>query len=217
MDAEGIVEYASPNGVSAFRRLGDVESLEGRSLAEITTLVDGELQRLCDNGPTEAEMERVTAQAEAHFLYRLQTVGGFGGKAVTLAQGEVLAGDSDFYKRTLANYATVTPAEIRTAMAQWLAKPAFRLRLEPGDRPEYQEAKAVADAKPKGSGKITVSKKREVPSLGSMPALVRKGRNSGTQISTLAVQSSTKPSRNTMTRKNTMVPTTPRPMSEVSA
>ena len=37
MDAEGTVEYASPNGVSAFRRLGDVESLEGRSLAEITT------------------------------------------------------------------------------------------------------------------------------------------------------------------------------------
>lgn len=37
LDAEGIVQYASPNGVSAFRRLGDVETLEGRPLAEITT------------------------------------------------------------------------------------------------------------------------------------------------------------------------------------
>jgi two-component sensor histidine kinase len=37
MDAEGVVQYASPNGVSAFRRLGDIESLEGRQLAEITT------------------------------------------------------------------------------------------------------------------------------------------------------------------------------------
>ncbi|MDK1359532.1 PAS domain-containing sensor histidine kinase [Arthrobacter sp. zg-Y1219] len=37
MDADGVVQYASPNGVSAFRRLGDMESLEGRSLAEITT------------------------------------------------------------------------------------------------------------------------------------------------------------------------------------
>lgn len=36
LDADGIVQYASPNGVSAFRRLGDVESLEGRSLAEVT-------------------------------------------------------------------------------------------------------------------------------------------------------------------------------------
>ncbi|MDJ0356438.1 sensor histidine kinase [Paenarthrobacter sp. PH39-S1] len=37
LDAEGIVQYASPNGVSAYRRLGDAESLEGRSLAEVTT------------------------------------------------------------------------------------------------------------------------------------------------------------------------------------
>jgi two-component system, sensor histidine kinase PdtaS len=37
LDADGVVEYASPNGVSAFRRLGDIESLEGRSLAEVTT------------------------------------------------------------------------------------------------------------------------------------------------------------------------------------
>ncbi|GAA3295324.1 sensor histidine kinase [Arthrobacter citreus] len=37
LDADGVVQYASPNGVSAFRRLGDMETLEGRSLAEITT------------------------------------------------------------------------------------------------------------------------------------------------------------------------------------
>ncbi|MGJ9402332.1 sensor histidine kinase [Arthrobacter sp. KK5.5] len=37
LDAEGIVQYASPNGVSAYRRLGGVDSLEGRSLAEVTT------------------------------------------------------------------------------------------------------------------------------------------------------------------------------------
>ncbi len=74
---------------------------------------------------------------------RLEQVGGFGGKAVTLAEGEVLAGDSEFYKKTLANYATVTPAEVKAAMAEWLTKPAFSLRLEPGDRPHYVEAKAV--------------------------------------------------------------------------
>ncbi|CEA08652.1 putative sensor histidine kinase pdtaS [Arthrobacter saudimassiliensis] len=37
LDVDGVVQYASPNGVSAFRRLGEVESLEGRPLAEITT------------------------------------------------------------------------------------------------------------------------------------------------------------------------------------
>lgn len=36
LNAEGIVEYASPNAVSAYRRLGGVDRLEGRSLAEVT-------------------------------------------------------------------------------------------------------------------------------------------------------------------------------------
>ncbi|AJT41431.1 sensor histidine kinase [Psychromicrobium lacuslunae] len=36
LDAEGLVQYASPNGVSAFRRLGGADALEGRSLAEVT-------------------------------------------------------------------------------------------------------------------------------------------------------------------------------------
>ncbi|MCY1311165.1 hypothetical protein D9M70_614420 [compost metagenome] len=51
--------------------------------------------------------------------------------------------------------------------------------------------------------------------IGSTPAAVRTGRNSGTQISTLAVQSRTKPSRKTMHRNRTSVPLTPRPRSAV--
>ena len=104
-------------------------------------------------------------------LRGLEQVGGFGGKAVTLAQGEIIAGDSEFYRKTLANYATVTPAEVKAAMAEWLTKPAFSLRLEPGDRPDYEEAKAVAAKPKKGSDQIKVSKKRDVPSLASMQAL----------------------------------------------
>ncbi|GHD00902.1 sensor histidine kinase [Zhihengliuella salsuginis] len=37
LDPNGVVEYASPNGVSAFRRLGGSDSLEGRSLPELAT------------------------------------------------------------------------------------------------------------------------------------------------------------------------------------
>jgi len=123
------------------------------------------------NGPTEEEVRRAATREVSGRIRGLEQVGGFGGKAVTLAHGEVLAGDSDFYRKTLANYATVTPAEIRTAMSQWLAKPAFSLRLEPGERPPYAEAKAVAQKPGKASDKITVTKKREVPPLGQMQAL----------------------------------------------
>ena len=123
------------------------------------------------NGPTAEEVRRAATREVSGRIRGLEQVGGFGGKAVTLAQGEVLAGDSEFYRKTLANYATVTPAEIRSAMAEWLTKPAFSLRLEPGERPPYQEAKAVAEKPNKGAGKITVTKKREIPPLGAMQAL----------------------------------------------
>jgi zinc protease len=123
------------------------------------------------NGPNEDEVRRAATQEVSGRIRSLEQVGGFGGKAVTLAEGEVLAGNSEFYRRTLANYATVTPAEIRSAMAQWLTNPAFSLRLEPGDRPPYQEAQAAAPAPAKSADKVIVTKAREVPPLGSMQPL----------------------------------------------
>jgi two-component sensor histidine kinase len=44
LDAEGTVTFASPNGLSAFNRMGFAEELEGQSLAEVTTqLLNGTL------------------------------------------------------------------------------------------------------------------------------------------------------------------------------
>ena len=46
-------------------------------------------------------MERAAAQAEAHFIYRLQTVGGFGGKSDQLNAYNVLRGDPGFFAQDL--------------------------------------------------------------------------------------------------------------------
>ena len=43
---------------------------------------------------------------------------------------------------SLDQYAAMTPATVRAAMQQWLTRPAFTIRLEPGERPPYDEAKA---------------------------------------------------------------------------
>ena len=114
--------------VSAFqssRELGSffllaVTAAPGRSLTEIATLVDGELQRLCDSGPTDTEMERVTAQAEAHFLYRLQTVGGFGGKSDQLNAYNVFRGDPGFFGADIERYRAAGAEAIRAAAARTL-------------------------------------------------------------------------------------------------
>jgi zinc protease len=93
----------------------------GKSLTEIASLIDVELQALIDSGPTESEMERARAQVEAHFIYRLQTVGGFGGKSDQLNAYNVLRGDPGFFPADLARYRDATPDAVRDAARRFLA------------------------------------------------------------------------------------------------
>jgi zinc protease len=93
----------------------------GRSLAEIAALVDVELQRVADKGPSSAEMERARAQTEAHFMYRLQTVGGFGGKSDQLNAYNVFRGDPAFFAADLARYTDATVESVGSAARRYLA------------------------------------------------------------------------------------------------
>jgi zinc protease len=100
-------------------------------------------------GPTQDEVQRAVMSEVSGRIRSLEQVGGFGGKAVSLAEGQTFAHDSDFYKKALADYAAVTPATVRSAMQQWLRRPALTIVLSPGQRDAYAEAKSVAAAAPK--------------------------------------------------------------------
>ena len=93
----------------------------GHSLADVAALIDAELQRLAEKGPSAGEMERVEAQAEAHFMYRLQTVGGFGGKSDQLNAYNVFTGSPAFFSTDLARYRDATAESVRAAVARYLA------------------------------------------------------------------------------------------------
>src|SRR5690348_8875446 len=106
-------------------------------------------------GPTADEVQRAVMSEVSDDIRGLEEVGGFGGKAVSLAQGQTFAHDSNFYKKTLATYAAITPAAVRTQMQQWLRRPALTIILSPGERPAYAEAKEVETAKAdKGEGAV---------------------------------------------------------------
>jgi zinc protease len=92
----------------------------GTSLSELAALVDQQLQELLDDGPTANEMERAEAQAESHFLYRLQTVGGFGGKSDQLNAYNVWCGDPGFFAADLQRYREATPERVQAAGRRWL-------------------------------------------------------------------------------------------------
>ncbi|MGI8942829.1 MAG: M16 family metallopeptidase, partial [Qipengyuania sp.] len=141
--------------------------------------VEARMNQLIDQfiaeGPTEDEVRRAATSAVAGTIRGLEQVGGFGGKAVTLAQGEVLADDPEFYARQLEILATLAPAEVQSAMARWMTRPAMTMVLEPGEREgTYEEASSVAAGgatEPAGSDEITVTQVRPKPPIAGVPEL----------------------------------------------
>ncbi|WP_206186025.1 pitrilysin family protein [Sphingosinicella sp. BN140058] len=91
-------------------------------------------------GPTDDEVKRFVTSDVAGRIRGLESVGGFGGKAVALAEGTLYANDPEFYRKQLLAYARTTPADVKAAMQKWLTRPVFALRVEPGEREAYEEA-----------------------------------------------------------------------------
>src|SRR4051812_42075883 len=122
-------------------------------------------------GPTQDEVDRAVMSEVAGRIRGLEKVGGFSGKGQTLAEGQTYAHDSEFYKKSLASYAAITPAAVRAAMQQWLRRPALTITLSPGERGAYSEAKAVIPPKPGAKGDGAVKGTRSIPPVGQLAAL----------------------------------------------
>src|SRR6185436_7035360 len=92
----------------------------GRTLAELERAISQAIAGFVDEGPSAREIERCQAQAEANFVYRLQTVGGFGGKSDQLNAYNVFVGDPGFFERDMDRYRRVTAASVQRAAGEWL-------------------------------------------------------------------------------------------------
>ena len=117
----------------------------GVSLTELHTAILAAVVELGTNGPTASELERGLAQTEAQFIYRLQTVGGFGGKGDQLNAYNTFAGDPGYFARDRQRYFDVTSKAAVAAVDKWLVHaPSVSLSVVPKGRrdlalPEAQE------------------------------------------------------------------------------
>ena len=100
----------------------------GHTLAELERAILEEVARLAAGGPTDEEIERGRVQAEMQFMYRLQTIGGFGGKSDQLNAYNVFLKDPAYFDRDLLRYQVVTHASLQQAAARYL-DPARRVTL----------------------------------------------------------------------------------------
>jgi zinc protease len=109
----------------------------GHTLAEIEQVMSEEIERLAADGPTDDEIERGRVQAESHFVFRLQTVGGFGGKSDQLNAYNVLLGDAAYFERDLARYFDATRESVRRATKTYIVDaPRVTLSVVPRGRRE---------------------------------------------------------------------------------
>lgn len=126
-----------------------VDVKPGVDPAKVEARADELIAEFLAKGPTKDEVQRVATRNVAGTIRGLEQIGGFGGKAVALAEGELYANDPGFYKKQLGWYAAATPKSVQTSAKQWLGPRSHRLVIEPGERGEAELALAgVASQRP---------------------------------------------------------------------
>ena len=116
----------------------------GVTLETLEAAIDACLADVRETPVSDAELRRSQVQAEAHFVYRLQTVGGFSGKSDQLNAYNTYRDDPGYAAEDLARYGRVTPEGIRGEAASWLSRP----RVALGVVPRGQLDLALTDATP---------------------------------------------------------------------
>lgn len=101
-----------------------ITAAPGHTLSEIADVVDDEIRRFADDGPTSAEVARGRVRAESAFVHRLETLGGFGGRADQLNAYNIHLGTPDGFDRDLERYLSADADALRRACRERLAMPA---------------------------------------------------------------------------------------------
>ena len=117
---------------SAFHITADVK--QGVDPARVEKIIEEELRRLIDQGPTAGELAQAQTVLRADFVRGLERIGGFGGKADALAECAVYANDPGCFRNDLATIAGATAASLKAAGDKWLGEGSHTLVVEPGER-----------------------------------------------------------------------------------
>ena len=118
---------------------------QGADVAKVEQAIDEELDALLKDGPTPEELERARISIQADWVRGVERIGGFGGKADTLAECTVYTGDPGCFRDSLETLATASVDNVRAAGNTWLGagKGSHTLVVVPGARTEIPEEPAA--------------------------------------------------------------------------
>ncbi|MBV6858748.1 insulinase family protein [Xanthomonas campestris pv. zingibericola] len=107
---------------------------DGVDPAKVEAIIDEELKKFIAQGPTADELQRAQVAYRAGFVRGLEKVGGFTGKAVILAEGQVYRGDPGAYKKDLQRAQAATADSVKQASATWFGKGDYLLTVLPAGK-----------------------------------------------------------------------------------
>jgi zinc protease len=116
---------------------------QGVDPAKVEAIIDEEVRRLVKDGPTAEELSRGKTAFRAGFIRGIERIGGFGGKADALAEGQVFHGDPNAWKTSYERVLAATPANLTAAGRQWLTDGSYSLNVLPF--PDYAASATGVD------------------------------------------------------------------------
>ncbi|MDP1571125.1 MAG: pitrilysin family protein [Vicinamibacterales bacterium] len=117
--AVDVMAYQSSREMSGIFQL-IATAAPGHALDALAGVILETLAAVATDGPTPSEVERSLVQTEAQFVYRLQTIGGFGGKSDQLNAYNVFRGDPGYFADDRARYRDMTPGLMAAAVRRYL-------------------------------------------------------------------------------------------------
>jgi zinc protease len=99
--------------------------------ARVEAIIDEELARLLEHGPTRAELAQAKTRYRAGFIRGVERIGGFGGKSDVLAACAVYTGDPGCFRASMERIEQATVAELQAAGVKRLSRGDHILTIRP--------------------------------------------------------------------------------------
>ncbi len=140
--ASSVVSFqASSEIASEFITWANVKP--GIDKERVETMLQEEINKLINEGPTEAELKRVKASYFSRFIKGLERIGGFGGVSDILASNQTYFEDASYYKKVLKYVEEATIQDIQNTAKKWLTRGKHTLICNPF--PAYSVVKSTVD------------------------------------------------------------------------
>jgi predicted Zn-dependent peptidase len=101
---------------------------DGTALEDLEEALQAHIERIANDGPTTAELDRVRNQLEASFVGDLE---GLQARASALNRYHYLSGTPDFVNQDLARYGNVSADDVKAAAAKLTRDRRCILRVRP--------------------------------------------------------------------------------------